>query len=163
MSCIGIITETKKESELEQKVKNTFKDLEKKATIIIINQKSIENIKNVRFELIILETNIFGNSNLIKKILMNSERILVNSDFNGNLEVIQNLKLSVITYGFNSKATITASSVNDSNGILMCLQRSIKNINNKIIEPQEIKIYNQHDKNTNYVDMILLIITLLYS
>ena len=146
MSCIGIITETKKESELEQKVKNTFKDLEKKATIIIINQKSI-----------------FGNSNLIKKILMNSERILVNSDFNGNLEVIQNLKLSVITYGFNSKATITASSVNDSNGILMCLQRSIKNINNKIIEPQEIKIYNQDDKNTHYVDMILLIITLLYS
>ena len=163
MSCIGIITESKKEIELEQKVKTTLKNLGKKPAIIVINQKSIENIKNVKFELIILETNIFENSNLIKRVLMNSERILVNSDFNSNLEIIHNLKLSVITYGFNSKSTITASSVDDSNGILICLQRSIKNINNKIIEPQEIKIYNQDDKNTHYVDMILLIITLLYS
>ena len=163
MSCIGIITESKKELELEQKVKITLKNLGKKPAIIVINQKSIENIKNVKFELIILETNIFENSNLIKRVLMNSERILVNSDFNSNLEIIHNLKLSVITYGFNSKSTITASSVDDSNGILICLQRSIKNINNKIIEPQEIKIYNKEDKNNHYVDMILLIITLLYT
>ena len=163
MSCIGIITESKKELELEQKVKTTLKNLGKKPAIIVINQKSIENIKNVKFELIILETNIFENSNLIKRVLMNSERILVNSDFNSNLEIIHNLKLSVITYGFNSKSTITASSVDDSNGILICLQRSIKNINNKIIEPQEIKIYNEEDKNNHYVDMILLIITLLYT
>lgn len=163
MSCIGIITESKKELELEQKVKTTLKNLGKKPAIIVINQKSIENIKNVKFELIILETNIFENSNLIKRVLMNSERILVNSDFNSNLEIIHNLKLSVITYGFNSKSTITASSVDDSNGILICLQRSIKNINNKIIEPQEIKIYNKEDKNNHYVDMILLIITLLYT
>ena len=46
------------------------------------------------------------------------------------------MNINVITYGFNSKSTVTTSSVNEEN-LLLCIQRTILNINNKKIEPQE--------------------------
>ena len=47
--------------------------------------------------------------------------------------------VKVITFGFNSKATITISSVNDEK-IIVCLQRELEIADNKIIESQEKEI-----------------------
>ena len=50
----------------------------------------------------------------------------------------EQVELNVITFGFNPKSTITASSVEDD--ILLCIQRNIKDIEGKTIEQQEMKI-----------------------
>ena len=60
------------------------------------------------------------------------------NDFNANLEVLNNLNLLIITYGFNSKATFSVSSITENN-IIICLQRII-NDKNKKIEPKEYSI-----------------------
>ena len=65
------------------------------------------------------------------------QRVL-NADVKVNLEVQENIELEIITFGFNTKATITASSVEEN--ILICIQRNLKDIYNNIIEQQEIKI-----------------------
>jgi len=43
----------------------------------------------------------------------------------------------IITYGLNSLATATASSIDEGNGFQYCLQRSICGLSGKKIEPQE--------------------------
>ena len=47
--------------------------------------------------------------------------------------------MTVITYGFNSKATITASSVEEDQ-VMVCLQRTMKTREGKQMEPQEIEM-----------------------
>ena len=55
------------------------------------------------------------------------------------LNLLENIKATVITYGFNSKATITASSVEEEE-MMLCIQRSMEDKEGKVIEPQEVKI-----------------------
>ena len=80
-------------------------------------------------------------------------------DVNNNFDNIKDLNAIVITYGFNSKATITASSVEEDN-TLLCIQRNIKTIRQKEIEQQEIAIKNS--SSNKYVDMVIGTICLLY-
>ena len=56
-----------------------------------------------------------------------------------NIEIINNLNLTVITYGFNNKSTFAVSSINE-NTIIICLQRIILSKNNQPIEPQEFQM-----------------------
>ncbi|MDR0405289.1 MAG: hypothetical protein LBH54_00695, partial [Clostridiales bacterium] len=65
--------------------------------------------------------------------------IFVNTDDAESVSTLSNRKAYVITYGFNSKATITASSVNDSHMVL-CLQRAIVDLRGNEIEPQEFSV-----------------------
>ena len=90
---------------------------------------------------------IFGNPHKsleLRNILSKSKYIILNSDKEMNVEAINNLKLIAITYGFNSKCTFTVSSITENN-IIICLQRSIKNIKNEIIEPQEYILKNEEN------------------
>ena len=52
---------------------------------------------------------------------------------------MDNLNLTVITYGFNNKSTFTVSSIEENN-MIICLQRVIFNKNGSKIEPQEYQI-----------------------
>ena len=72
------------------------------------------------------------------------------------------MKLNVITIGFNSKSTITASSVEEN--LLICLQRKIENINREVLEPQEIivKIENKKLSTTHHNLMGIAGILLIY-
>ena len=75
---------------------------------------------------------------------------------------IQTLNNEATDYGnkfSNSKATITASSVNE-NEILLCIQRNILNLNKKLIEPQEINIYTKTQN--KHIEMAVFCIMLLY-
>jgi UDP-N-acetylmuramate-alanine ligase len=68
---------------------------------------------------------------------------IVNADDSGLLSLLQGLKQHVVTYGFNTKASITTSSVGDSvleNNFICCLQRTISARNGAVIEPQEYKL-----------------------
>ena len=83
----------------------------------------------------------------------------MNSDIEKPLKIVENIDITIITYGFNSKATITASSVNE-NEILLCIQRNILNLNKKLIEPQEINIYTKTQN--KHIEMAVFCIMLLY-
>lgn len=68
---------------------------------------------------------------------------IVNVDDNELIRLLQGMKHRFITYGFNTKASVTTSSIGDSmskEGFICCLQRSIPTRGGEIIEPQEYKL-----------------------
>lgn len=123
-----------------------------KFEFININKNSLENIKNITFETIIINENIneiLRNSNYINNIIGRSKYLILNSDVCGNLKLLKDNEINILTFGLNSKATITVSSIKDDN-ILICIQRNFKNISKETIEEQEfnIKINKNNIKKT---------------
>lgn len=135
MSFIGFCVDKKQENIVEQELKKITH-----YPAIAINEKSITNIKNVKFETIIINHNVkkLQNKEEFKKIIANAKYIIVNSD-KVDLKILQDLNAISITYGFNGKATVTMSSIEDEE-LILCLQRNITTLQNKKIEPQEIRI-----------------------
>lgn len=136
MSFIGIISSEKNENFICQKVQKELNLSD--SSVLYIKEKSVENIKNIKFETILIDRE-FKKVDVLKNMLNDTKYLIINSDIENSLNILDNLELTVITYGFNSKATITASSVTDDN-ILICVQRSIIDINGKEIEPQEMNV-----------------------
>ena len=162
MAFIGIITSNKNEEILKKSVLNILKNSQTKHNVIVINEENIGNMKNIKFNSIIMnkENNIKENKKIIlKQILKNTKYLIVNSDVYTRLDMITNINIAVITYGYNLKATVTASSINEEK-ILLCIQRNIK-VDNKIdIEPKEM--YAQILANDVYITMAANIVKLLY-
>lgn len=146
MAFIGVIADSKYEGEIKKILDNSLNRVNKEHTVIEINDKSIENIKNIRFETILVTdlSRVKGKEKSLNELFENSKYLAINADMENNLELINNMKLNIITFGFNSKSTITASSVEDN--FLICLQRKIVNISKKVLEPQEIKVKVQNKK-----------------
>lgn len=162
MAFIGIITSNKNEEILKKSVLNILKNSQTKHNVIVINEENIGNMKNIKFNSIIMnkENNIKENKKIIlKQILKNTKYLIINSDVYTRLDMITNINIAVITYGYNLKATVTASSINEEK-ILLCIQRNIK-IDNKIdIEPKEM--YAEILASDVYITMAANIIKLLY-
>ncbi len=161
MAFIGVVTEPRMELQIRQNLKRKFEKINEKKTIILVNKNSVKNLFNIKFDFLIIDKNIFNNNDDLVKIILNSNRIIVNADYDENLEPIKNLKLNVITYGMNSKATLTLSSVND-NEVLLSLQRAIKSYKKELIEPQEIKISGKNLSKNLYMEMILAIFLIIF-
>lgn len=166
MSFIGIICDTKSENYIKQILMENLED----KTVIILKKDSIENFKNIKFETIIImsndKTTILNESklnsdNVIKKIINNAKYLVVNADEEINLNLIQEIKGKVITYGFNSKSTVTASSVKEDE-VLLCVQRNIKNLEGKNIELQEFNINKLNSKTPTNIVMGIATVFLLY-
>ena len=147
MFFIGIVSEEKN----EKHIKDILKQKIENENVVFINEKNIENIK-------VLNKGI-DNKN-IKNILLNAEYLILNSDINVKIDLIENLDLKVITYGFNSKSTVTASSVTEEE-MLICVQRNIINIKGKKIEPQEINI-EKDIMLDNYDNMYIMCLATIY-
>lgn len=154
MPFIGIITEESKENCIRRQIIERLNLRE--SSVLFIKEKSIENIKNIKFETILLDRE-FKNVEMLKILLKNVKYLVINSDIGCNLNLLDNLEMTVITYGFNSKSTITASSVNEEE-VLVCVQRNILDVKKRKIEPQEIKREMQNDaSSTMAITAILLI------
>ena len=95
MFFIGIVTNQKNEAYIKRKLENK--------NILFINDKNIANIKNVRFETIVIDSKINKNEEF-RKILSNAKYVILNSDIEFDLSLIENLSLTIITYGFNNKS-----------------------------------------------------------
>lgn len=154
MFFIGIVSEEKN----EKHIKDILKQKIENENVVFINEKNIENIKNIKFKIIVLNKGI-DNKN-IKNILLNAEYLILNSDINVKIDLIENLDLKVITYGFNSKSTVTASSVTEEE-MLICVQRNIINIKGKKIEPREINI-EKDIMLDNYDNMYIMCLAIIY-
>ena len=157
MAVIGIITKSNNINEIE-------KTLEKysihEKNIVIITKHTIENIKNVKFDIIIIFDQI-EDGDILKKIIDSSKYLIINTDFKENMKLLNMAEDQyVITFGFNSRATITIIS-NENDEIILDLQREIENLDKEKIESQEIKLENNFNKNRIYEEISMKILTFL--
>lgn len=69
--------------------------------------------------------------------------VIVNVDDTELIKLLQGMSRYTVTYGFNSKASLTTSSTGDmvlEDGVICCLQRTIATTNGMQIEPQEYRV-----------------------
>ena len=145
------------------------KDLEKEnIDIIEITRDSIINMKNIKFEEIIILKDIELQTEeykYMKEIISKVQYLIINEDIEINVlrKIQMERPIKVITFGFNSKSTITISSVKEEK-ILICIQRNIEKLNGKIIEEQEkeIKIKECNNKKI-YNELVKFIIKELHN
>ena len=148
------------------KKKDTYairKELSKNSIEIIqITKDSIDNIKNIQFEEIIFLEDINLNDKEYKymsEIISKTKYLILNGDIQINLlkEMKIEKPIKVITFGFNSKATITISSVKEDK-IIVCLQRDIERYDKKIIEIQEKEIKMDNESNKKIYNKLVVFI-----
>ncbi len=156
MALIGILTEPKNKLYLQEELKK--RQLEE---VFFLTENTILNMHNVKFDIFLLGKKISKNQELVRTLAKGADYFIFNSDIKENLPLLEDLDLKIITYGYNQKATITASSV-DENKMMICLQRGIENIKQKKIEPQEIEI-EVTNKMQGVAGMELVGLQLLYS
>src|SRR5574344_2582574 len=133
MPLIEIVTDSKSEDELKKVID---KQIVNSGEVMYIKEKNIENIKNIKWETIVLNSEV-RDKELMQRIINNAKYLILNSDYNNprEYEIEEN---HLITFGYNSDSDITISSVKDEESFLS-LQRTIKSIYNKKVEMQEIK------------------------
>ena len=104
---------------------------------------------------------VFENIEYLRKVVSNSKKFIVNTDVESNYDILNSLNVDAITYGFNAKATVTASSIEED--VILCIQRNIISLNNSIIEPQDIKIKEKYNLVNIYETLGISVLLLLYS
>lgn len=156
MFFVGVITNQKN----EEYVKKELSAILPTENIIFINDRNITNIKNIKFEVVIIDNKI-NNKIELRKIIADAKLILLNTDIQMNLETLNNLNLTIITYGFNSKSTFTVSSI-EENHIIICLQRNIYNNKRIEIEPQEFRLEIEENIE-KYISIAIFIIKKIYT
>lgn len=85
--------------------------------------------------------------------------VIINLDDENSLVALKGIKAYIITFGFNLKASLTASSVGDSlngNDHIFCLQRAIWNARNERIEPQEFSVRLLKHEKQDIHDMLAI-------
>ena len=156
MTFVGIISDNKSFQVLKENIGAQDYNL------IQINNKSIDNIKNIKFEIIVINKELKSLEEkklIIDTLCMNSKYILLNTDLNKDYYFSQRCTEKIITFGLNHKATVTISSITESS-ILVYLQRNVKDKNEKLIEvgEKQVKI-NKDNKIKVYEILIIYIIS----
>lgn len=151
---LGIITDSESEQNIQELLK--LNNQLKKVNVIFLNEKNIDNIKNVHLDTIIINRT-FNKMDKLINVINNAKNIVINMDVQNDFQNTSISAANLITYGFNSKSSITISSVTDDD-VLICVQRNINN-NFGVVEVQEIKIEN-NEKYSIY-DLIIILIMFL--
>ena len=162
MTFIGMISEHKSFENIKEILK---KNARNDINIINVNKKNISNMKNIRFEIIIIDSllNQFEEESIIiEKLCLHARYIAINTDINKKMpDIIKQSKAHIITYGLNQKATVTISSITENN-VLVYLQRNLKDEKGDIIEIGEKMVaINEQDKLKIYEILIIYIIFLI--
>ena len=155
MLFIGLIAKKKDVQSIRKDIK------EKEIEIIEIKENNIENLKNIKFEEIIFLDDINLKENeyiFLKELIQNSKHLIINTDISINIlrKIGIEKPIKIITFGFNSKATITISSVKENKAIIF-IQRDIMIAKQKRIETQEreIKLENNEKIYNKIVTFII--------
>lgn len=163
MSIIGIVA-SQKNTKL---IKKQLKLINSKIELISINPNSIENIKKVKFETIIIQEALekFKDSQkyIIIELLKNVKYLLLNVDIVINEEALRNVEANILTYGLRQKSTITISSREDMRAIIS-IQRAFKNLTGTMVDQQEIPVkLAKRGTNDLYSTLIKIAIINIYS
>ena len=157
MTFVGIISDNKSFQVLNENIDTQDYNL------IQINNKSIDNIKNIKFEMIIINKELKSLEEkklIIDTLCMNSKYILLNTDLNKEFNFGQKCKEKIITFGLNHRATVTVSSITESN-ILVYLQRNVKDKNDKLIEVGEKQVKINKDNKIKVYEILIIYIFLI--
>jgi UDP-N-acetylmuramyl tripeptide synthase len=141
------------------RIKSYINELQKNNIEILILKIDIFDIKAdifgyLRFDIIIISDkpenlnkinmDIYKDiMNKVFSLLDEKGTAIVNVDDKELLQVLQGIKHNIVTYGFNSKASMTTSSVGDrelEDVFMCCLQKNISSKNGLVIEPQEYRL-----------------------
>ena len=133
-------------------------------TIIDINPCIIDSIDYIGLDFtLLLHTFLKSddrNNKSLKNVFHRTKHIIINCDEEKWIDLLEeNKKSTVITYGFNSKATINPSSYNihDSINANICFQRKVVTLFGDEIDPFEIPIeVNSIQKQDLYSVMAIL-------
>ena len=159
MIFFGIISSKKDfvimKKELEKSLKNV--------NLILVSEDNIENLQNIKFEALIINDELHikeSNIMFFQKICENLKYLIINSDRNNFLDILNNNRLCVITYGLNHKCTVTASSITEEY-VLVALQREIidKYGNLMVIGEKRVNTIKEMDV---YGVMAIFILKLIY-
>ncbi len=162
MSLIGIVAKKKDIQLIKKEIAPN------KIEIIEITEESIENLKNIKFDEIILIEDIKSGTETYKymsELISNVKYLIINVDI--EIQLLKEIEIKnpvkIITFGFNPKATITISSVKEDK-IILGIQRNIEKNNKEIIETQErvLEIDNQKNKKI-YNKLVVFIIEELHN
>ena len=167
MRLVGIIAK-KKDAQIIRKEINKYQTEEtEKIEIIEITKQSIKNLRNIKFEGIIFLDNIELNSDeyrYMNELIIKERFLLLNGDI--SIDILEKIQIEepiqIITFGFNSKSTITISSVREDKAII-CVQRDIKKANGEILENQEKEIELKKDNKKIYNNLVVFIIKELHN
>lgn len=154
MSFIGIVAGKKCFENIRKKITEKVKD--ETINFIQINIRSVENIKNIKFEIIIVEDNLEkfkNNQEILKKIFKNTQYLMINTDRNAKEEVEEMSNL--ITYGLNQKADITVSSISDID-ILIYWQKSLQDRRGHKIEIEERRIKKKEKEALKTYEILII-------
>lgn len=156
MPLVGIIAKKRDIQAIRKELQN------KEIEFIEITQNSVKNIKNINFEEIVINEDIIlaeDEYEYMSTILSKVKYLIINGDV--DIEILNKIKLEepvkMITYGFNSKSTVTVSSVKEDK-ILVCMQRDIEKSDGKIVEAQEKNIYLNEQKNKKVYNKLVVFI-----
>lgn len=156
MPLVGIIAKKRDIQAIRKELQN------KEIEFIEITQNSVKNIKNINFEEIVINEDIIlaeDEYEYMSTILSKVKYLIINGDV--DIEILNKIKLEepvkMITYGFNSKSTVTVSSVKEDK-ILVCMQRDIEKSDGKIVEAQEKNIYLNEQKNKKVYNKLVIFI-----
>ena len=158
MPFIGIIARISESNFIKNEI---IKNSNDKFECLNINKQNIQNIKNIRFETIIINEDLedfLNRSKYLEDILKNAKYLIINSDINK----CENLDYNgaIITYGLNQKAMITISSVEKEN-ILICVQENFKNVQGSLIEQQEFNVEITKNSHTKLCNSLAIFTTLI--
>ena len=147
MIFFGIISSKKDFDIMKKEIEKSLKNV----NLILISEALIIND-----ELHIKESNIM----FFQKICENLKYLIINSDRNNFLDILNNNRLCVITYGLNHKCTVTASSITEEY-VLVALQREIidKYGNLMVIGEKRVNTVKEMDV---YGVMAIFILKLIY-
>lgn len=157
MSFIGIITDSRSQEKMQAILDQSF--FKRGNEIIWIKESNIENIKNITFDTIVVNKK-FEKIDRLIQLLQKVKYLVMNMDIGNDIKVESQGEISIITYGFHPKSTITASSVEEERALL-CLQRTVTSKYGKRVNPQEIRIEVGKDI-TIYDQMIVLSLWVIY-
>ena len=154
MVLIGIVASKK----CFEMLKSEIIKKEVNISIIHITHISLENMKNIKFDTIIIEEELEKYQNKkeeLKKICKEATYVIINTDINKKYKEIETQNL--ITCGINQNAIVTISS-NSEEDILIFWQKSINNKLGNKIEIEERRIKKQ--ENNLKIDEILILYTI---
>lgn len=159
MSFIVIVTDKEDRERLEKVLDEKIIN---KNIILYMKEKNIDNIKNIKIDTFLINKEI-EDFDKVNRIIENCNNVIINTDFNKNLERIyldKNIK-KIIRYGYNMNSDITISSIKDDESMIS-IQKHLTSVYGKNIDIQEIKAHINYGVNM-YDILIIIALTIMYA
>lgn len=155
MIFIGVVSDNKKFEILRKIIyKNKNKS---EVSLININIKSIDNLKKIKFEIIVLldlPNQLEDNIDSLEEVCKDSNFLIVNSDIELKKDILKNVQTNIITFGMNHLATVTFSSVTDES-LMISVQRNYPSINGDLIDVGEYNLSIQKTERNNLHELLV--------